>query len=159
MINFSFFQIDNITHVGVSRKMNNAPSQKMDIALIRPDFSRTKHLSFPMSLLALGSYLHSTGINVGIFDFIYERIVKKLTHTDSLKRLIRNNCKIYGITVYHGQLLLALKTCSFIKKNKPGAVIIIGGPCVAGLEEKILLKFNALIDFICIGEESKPSMI
>ncbi|MHB1392665.1 MAG: B12-binding domain-containing radical SAM protein [Clostridia bacterium] len=68
-----------------------------------------------------------------------------------LKRLYNSGADIYGFSCYIWNISLILSLCSSLKKAKPEAVIILGGPEVS-YDSASLLKDNPFIDYIVIGE-------
>ncbi|HPL52838.1 MAG TPA: B12-binding domain-containing radical SAM protein [Bacillota bacterium] len=68
-----------------------------------------------------------------------------------LKRLYNSNAGIYGFSCYIWNISLVLSLCSSLKKAKPEAIIILGGPEVS-YDSADILSSNSYIDYIVIGE-------
>lgn len=68
-----------------------------------------------------------------------------------LKKLFNSDSDIYGFSCYIWNISLILNLCSSLKKVKPKAVIILGGPEVS-YDAASILKDNPFIDYIVVGE-------
>lgn len=68
-----------------------------------------------------------------------------------LKQIYMSNSDIYGFSCYIWNIDVVLKLCSSLKKIKPGAMIILGGPEVSFDAEELLEK-HSFIDYIIRGE-------
>jgi radical SAM superfamily enzyme YgiQ (UPF0313 family) len=68
-----------------------------------------------------------------------------------LKKLYRSNSDIYGFSCYIWNISLIRSICSSLKKAKPKAVIIVGGPEVS-YDPASLLENNPFIDYVVVGE-------
>lgn len=68
-----------------------------------------------------------------------------------LKDLYSLDADIYGFSCYIWNIGMVLKLCSSLKKAKPEAVIILGGPEVS-YDPAAILAENASADYIVIGE-------
>lgn len=68
-----------------------------------------------------------------------------------LKRLYKSGADIYGFSCYIWNINMVLSICSSLKKAKPEAVIILGGPEVS-YDPKSILEDNISIDYIVVGE-------
>lgn len=68
-----------------------------------------------------------------------------------LKKLYSLEADIYGFSCYIWNISLILSLCGSLKKAKPEAVIILGGPEVSYDPENILTD-NTSIDYVVIGE-------
>lgn len=68
-----------------------------------------------------------------------------------LKKLYSLDADIYGFSCYIWNISLVLSICSSLKKAKPEAVIILGGPEVSYDPVKVLTD-NTSISYVVIGE-------
>lgn len=68
-----------------------------------------------------------------------------------LKKLYSFDADIYGFSCYIWNISMVLSLCSSLKKAKPEAVIILGGPEVS-YDPGSLLSDNTSIDFVVAGE-------
>jgi len=68
-----------------------------------------------------------------------------------LKKLYSSDADIYGFSCYIWNISLILNICSSLKKAKPEAVIILGGPEVSYDPVRILTE-NTSISYVVIGE-------
>jgi radical SAM superfamily enzyme YgiQ (UPF0313 family) len=68
-----------------------------------------------------------------------------------LKKLYGSEADIYGFSCYIWNISLILSLCSSLKKAKPEALIILGGPEVSYDPAKVLAD-NSFIDYVVIGE-------
>ena len=67
------------------------------------------------------------------------------------ERLIAENADIYTFSCYIWNIKKVLILCEKIKKSKPNAYIILGGPEVAYCQKDILQK-HSFVDFVLSGE-------
>ncbi len=68
-----------------------------------------------------------------------------------LKKLYRSGADIFGFSCYIWNISLVIDLCSSLKKAKPDAVIILGGPEVSYDPTGILIE-NPSVDYIVAGE-------
>jgi radical SAM superfamily enzyme YgiQ (UPF0313 family) len=68
-----------------------------------------------------------------------------------LKKLYCSSAHIYGFSCYIWNIGMVLDICGSLKKARPEAVIILGGPEVSYDPEEILAN-NASIDYVVVGE-------
>ena len=68
-----------------------------------------------------------------------------------LKKLCCSDARIYGFSCYIWNISMVLDICSSLKKAKPEAVIILGGPEVS-YDAANLLSIYSFINYIVIGE-------
>lgn len=68
-----------------------------------------------------------------------------------IKKLYRSDAQIYGFSCYIWNIEMILDICSSLKKAKPEALIILGGPEVSYDAADILIKYS-FVDHIVIGE-------
>lgn len=68
-----------------------------------------------------------------------------------LKKLCSTEADIYGFSCYIWNISLILNICSSLKKARPKAVIMLGGPEVS-YDPMNVLADNSSIDYIVIGE-------
>ncbi len=87
---------------------------------------------------------HINGIDIAEFS-INDNI------NSILKGLYSSDADIHGFSCYIWNISMVLKLCSSLKKAKPDAVIILGGPEVSYDPAKVLAD-NKSIDYIVIGE-------
>lgn len=127
-------------------------SGSADITLIQLDFRDPKEIHFPTSALALGSFVETKGFTAQIFDFNYQRLFNNVPFESSVNFIPLSSKSLYGISIYHGQLLAAMKVAKFLRKRQPKSKIIFGGPGIFGIENEVMKRFNRLVDFLVVGE-------
>lgn len=94
----------------------------------------------------------------------YEAVICEYTINDNLLSILTSlyetNADIYAFSCYIWNIEQILKTCENLKKLKPKALIILGGPEVS-YDAKKVLENNDFIDFIISGEgeNSLPQLI
>ncbi len=83
-------------------------------------------------------------INISQFD-------KDTSASELLDCLLSRNARIYGFSTYVWNYDLVIDVSRMLKKERPEATIILGGPEAAGLAEKLLLQ-HPFLDYIFVGE-------
>ena len=68
-----------------------------------------------------------------------------------LKRLFTSDADIYGFSCYIWNISLILNLCSSLKKAKPEALIILGGPEVS-YDPASILTNNPSVEYVVVGE-------
>lgn len=123
-----------------------------EIVFIAPDPHDYEYgLWFPSASLALASYLHKKSISTEIFDFAYQRVCKCNDFLSACGKIPYSKNKLYGITLYYGLSQQVYQIAKFLRNREPDAYIVLGGPVVMALEERILHEtYN--VDCICTGE-------
>jgi len=85
----------------------------------------------------------------------YETVTNEYTINDNMLSILASiyaaKADIYGFSCYIWNIEQTLQICENLKKIKPEAVIILGGPEVS-YDSKEVIKKNTFIDFIISGE-------
>lgn len=115
------------------------------------DGERQKWL--PVASLYLVGALEKKGFEVDFRDFQFLP-VKKFYALESLANSMENSSDIIALSISADMLPFALLFCREIKKRFPGKKIILGGPGVKTIEERVIRKFP-WIDVIVFGEAEK----
>lgn len=118
------------------------------VLLVYPENSPIPHtVNFPLSIYALGGYLKKKGYNILYFD---ER-------TDDMKKLeeyLAQEPLLVGLsTMTSYQIISAVNLSKFIKKNKPGMLVVWGGTHPSLCPSQTIEQ--DYVDFVVIGEGEK----
>ena len=73
----------------------------------------------------------------------------------TLSEILLYNTKVYAFSCYIWNISYVLQLCGEIKKHKPDAVILLGGPEVSYNADEIISQ-NNFVDFIISGEGEIP---
>jgi len=112
----------------------------MRIALINVRTSRTTVL--PLGVLYIASFLRKKGYNkIRIFDSPDSEFLPKLRDFDP---------EVIGMGFMSTEFTVAKKISKWIKKNLPGAKIIVGGPHATSLYRQVIEEIHA--DYVILGE-------
>lgn len=132
--------------------MNAKPESDM-VSLIVPA-SRANIIGLPITMLNLGSYLRSVGINTEIIDIKINYLQKHFSREDIenkiIERLEKNRPKIIGLSCFTIELDEVTKLAEKIKKIY-NPIIIVGGIHATLCPEDILYH-NSPFDMAVIGE-------
>lgn len=101
----------------------------------------------PMALLHIAAQLKNANYKVDVVDGIIESLSKE----ELTKRLLESNCDVFAFTLYDTSEEDIIDIMKEVKKNKPNAVIMTGGPYPTMEYEKILKKYD-VIDYITVGD-------
>ena len=101
----------------------------------------------PMALLHLASQVKKNGFKTDVIDGIIESLSKE----QILKRLIESDCNVFAFTMYDTSEDDVVEMMRELKKHKPNAIIMTGGPYTTVEYQKILKKYD-VIDYITIGD-------
>lgn len=101
----------------------------------------------PMALLHIAAQLKSANYNVEVIDGIIESLSKE----ELTKRLLDLDCEVYAFTLYDTSEEDIIDMMKTIKREKPNATIMTGGPYPTMEYKKILEKYD-VIDFITVGD-------
>jgi len=129
----------------------------MDICLVNPPTSRDgESLYFPMSLLALASFVEREGFSAEIVDYDFEVrtgcFPKKNFIEEAVKDLRKRfSAPIYGITTVTSNFALALLLAEEIKRQSPRTEVILGGPQASSVPKETLARFP-MVDAVIVGE-------
>lgn len=101
----------------------------------------------PMALLHIAAQLKNANYKVEVVDGIIESLSKE----ELTKKLLESNCDTFAFTLYDTSEEDIIDIMKEIKKHKPRATILTGGPYPTMEYEKILKKYD-VIDYITIGD-------
>ncbi len=111
------------------------------------DVSRMANIMPPLGLASIAAYIEREGIDCTIIDcYAYPE-------SDFLIRryLLEKKPAFIGLSCTTSGFLDGIKIAKMAKEITPDIVVIVGGPHVSALKEKILEDF-AVIDYCIIGE-------
>ncbi|MCB4757221.1 MAG: B12-binding domain-containing radical SAM protein [Elusimicrobia bacterium] len=123
-----------------------------DIVLIQLDFGDPDSAFFPLAAITLASFLKSADFSASVFDFNIQRLHASRSSQDARSLIPFSKLNIYGITVYYGMILQALRVARYLKKRDPKCCVILGGPGLFSFEHDIIRRFSPLTDIIVIQE-------
>ena len=103
-----------------------------------------------MALLHIAAQLKNANFNVVVVDGIIESLSKEKL----IERLLQSSSDVYAFTLYDTSEEDIIDIMKEVKKHKPNAVIMTGGPYPTMEYEKILKKYD-VIDYITIGDGDK----
>lgn len=101
----------------------------------------------PMALLHLAAQIKRNGYKVNVVDGIIQSLGSKVL----TEQLIKSDCDVYAFTMFDTSEEDVCEIIREIKKHKPNAVCITGGPYPT-IEYQKLLNAHPEIDFITIGD-------
>ncbi|MBU3897279.1 MAG: B12-binding domain-containing radical SAM protein [Nanoarchaeota archaeon] len=123
------------------------------VSLIVPP-SRANAIGLPITMLNLGSYLKSVGINCEIIDvkidYLQKHFSKEGVENTIIEKLEKNKPKIIGMSCFTTELDEITKLAERIKKTY-NPTIIVGGIHATLLPEEIIFK-DSPFDIAVIGE-------
>lgn len=105
-----------------------------------------KYIHSSLAVRYLKKYCETQIYGIDIAEFSINDNISSI-----LKKLYRSGASIYGFSCYIWNISLVLKLCSSLKKAKPDAVIILGGPEVS-FDPTSLLADNSPVDYVVLGE-------
>jgi len=130
----------------------------VDICLINPPTTRKggSGIYFPMSLLALASYLDTQGFSSRIVDYDLDVRTNCISSDHFIKAAVRDlkrnfSAKTYGITTVTSNFALAILMAEEIKRQMPKAAVVLGGPQVSSVPRTTLERFP-FVDAVVVGE-------
>ena len=128
-------------------------SKNIDVLLVRP-YSSIPFKTPPLGLGYLASSLIRNNINTDIKDFL----VDDVSFDDIYNTIRENKIKVIGITCCTNEVNWVNH---FISRTKPSGVkIVLGGPHVSGMMEKIYSDINDIDFAICSeGEYALPLLV
>lgn len=139
---------------------------KRKICLINPPTSLQGYgLFFPMALLTLAGVLKAEGIPVHLVDFDMELSRdREKNNWESfceyfLERLDQTGCDLFGISSICANYPLAVLMIREIKKRRPGARIILGGPQPSAVPEESLAQFPWLQGVVIVIGEGERTLV
>ncbi len=101
---------------------------------------------YSIGILTLFSIVKANGYNVDLVN---------IQTLEDLRELNLQSYALVGIPCYTRQRYSVFRTVDFIKKESPQTKIVVGGPHVLGIEEKIL-EFYSNCDFVISREGEIP---
>lgn len=117
----------------------------MDVALV---FPRYKYVSgdAPLGVSYIASNIRQkTDAKITVIDTTFHKDKEEIKKT-----ILKNNFDIIGISTMTTMINDALRIAEFVKKRKPRAKVILGGPHPTVMPEETLSNKN--VDAVCIGE-------
>jgi len=105
-----------------------------------------KYIHSNLAVRYLKKYCESGTSNITIAEFSINDSINNI-----LKALYSFDAEIYGFSCYIWNIRMVLDICGSLRKVKPSAVIILGGPEVSYDPESIL-EANDFIDYVVAGE-------
>lgn len=105
-----------------------------------------KYIHSNLAVRYLEKYCRSSPHNIAVTEFSINDSVINI-----LKTLYNSDAGIYGFSCYIWNIRMVLDICSSLKKAKPGAVIVLGGPEVS-YDPESTLSSNEFIDYLVVGE-------
>ena len=120
-----------------------------DITLINSTFNQGKVV--PLGTLYLVSVLENNGFNVEFKDYQLFNIEKSIDSNLFLNFLLDVSSNIISISCLCSSLLTVLPAVQKLKDIHPEKIIILGGPGVSGIADKILKHFPG-VDIVVKGE-------
>jgi len=120
-----------------------------DITLINSTFNQGKVV--PLGTLYLVSVLENNGFNVEFKDYQLFNIEKSIDSNLFLNFLLDVSSNIISISCLCSSLVTVLPAVQKLKDIHPEKVIILGGPGVSGIADKILKHFPG-VDIVVKGE-------
>ncbi|MDD5688012.1 MAG: cobalamin-dependent protein [Elusimicrobia bacterium] len=125
---------------------------KVKVGLVQINNSFSNQNYFPYTVGILQAYAEKYLTRKTNYEFlipIYKRIPIKL----ALQQL--SDADIVFFSVYTWNIKISLEIAKMVKKNKPGTIIVFGGPEIPINNTEYFLKKNTIIDIACIGEGEK----
>ena len=105
-----------------------------------------KYIHSNLAIRYLKKYCEAQIEGINIAEFSINDNINNI-----LKQLYNSGADIYGFSCYIWNISLMRSICSSLKKAKPDAVIILGGPEVS-YDSASLLRDNPFIDYVVVGE-------
>ncbi|HYF74996.1 MAG TPA: B12-binding domain-containing radical SAM protein [Candidatus Nitrosocosmicus sp.] len=105
-----------------------------------------KYIHSNLAVRYLKKYCETQVDGIAIAEFSINDNINSI-----LKRLYLADAETYGFSCYIWNIGLVLDICSSLKKARPDAVIILGGPEVS-YDPAHLLSDNSSVDYIVVGE-------
>ncbi len=105
-----------------------------------------KYIHSNLAVRYLKKYCESSIHHITLDEFSINDSINNI-----LKSLYLSDADIYGFSCYIWNIRMVLDICSSLRKAKPGAVIILGGPEVSYDPESVL-SVNEFIDYLVVGE-------
>jgi magnesium-protoporphyrin IX monomethyl ester (oxidative) cyclase len=106
-----------------------------------------------LGLLYLSALLDRNDIEVDLLD-LEQYYNLSMEQIENVTKTLFLKYQIFGITCLTNTYQFSIYLVKLIKECNPNATIILGGPHVSFLYDKILKK-EKLVDFICVGESEK----
>ncbi len=108
-----------------------------------------KYVHTNIAVRYISRYCQSRGLDCGFCEFTVNE-----PQGNVIARLYEMECSTYGFSCYIWNIDYVLRICQSLKKLKPDAKIILGGPEVSFDAEELLDK-HQFIDYIICGEGEK----
>ncbi|MGX8795369.1 B12-binding domain-containing radical SAM protein [Fusibacter sp. JL298sf-3] len=134
---------------------------KKGILLVNPPSYYTEEgIHIPLGLLSIASYIKKHSVfDVRVLDLAFEVYGETLVADDEFYNKIYQKVqsfgyKIVGLSTINFNLATAINIAKILKQGDPSIIVVLGGPGVNGIEEKILKEFD-FIDVLIMGEGEK----
>lgn len=106
----------------------------------------------PVGLLSIAGYLKENNIEVNLLDYTIESFKKRSVEDVLLEKIDKISIpKWFGISVCTPVAYNAYEIVELIRKNYPESKIVLGGPHITVLKEKVFEECSEA-DFLVIGE-------
>lgn len=105
-----------------------------------------KYIHSNLAVRYLKNYCRDEFEKIDIMEFSINDYIDNI-----LKELYFATADIYAFSCYIWNIEIVMKICSSLKKAKPEAVIVLGGPEVS-YDSREILEHNHYIDYIIFGE-------
>lgn len=114
----------------------------------------TEFNAFPLGTASLTACLEEEGFGVDFRDYQNELNSRKLFELDYFNSFLRNSSEVIGMGFSSEALPFVLISAKKLKEKNPEKKIILGGPGVGGVEEKLIESFP-FIDVVVRGEAER----
>lgn len=105
-----------------------------------------KYIHSNLAVRYLEKYCGASAHHISMVEFSINDSINNI-----LKSLYLSDADIFGFSCYIWNIRMVLDICSSLRKAKPGAVIVLGGPEVSYDPESIM-SANEFIDYLVVGE-------
>lgn len=126
-----------------------------DISLINVVFptevSGVTYRYVPVGVLSLAAVLQKEGFVPEILDAQHETRLQEYTLNSFVSFFKKAGSKIIGISVMARDLPIVVAAAEKLKRERPGTILIFGGPGPTGSARELLKKFP-FIDYVVMGE-------
>ncbi|MFA5859200.1 MAG: radical SAM protein [Elusimicrobiota bacterium] len=127
----------------------NSLNNKIIVGLVQINNSFSGQNYFPYSLGLLVAYAQKYPGNKDLFDFLVP-IYKREAVSDAVNNL--EPAEIIFFSTYVWNTNISLEIAKKVKKDKPGTLIVFGGPQISIRNTEPFLRENPFVDIACIGE-------
>lgn len=132
--------------------MDRTHNHKTRVGLVQINNSFSNQNYFPYSVGLLQAYAQKYLSDNGAFEFLLP-IHKRIPIESAMEKLLKTDIVFFSI--YTWNIKLSLEIAKRIKINKPGILIVFGGPQVPNKNTEEFLRKYPFIDLVCHGEGEK----